>query len=85
MCDGPTSCSKALSAGQFQVVLADPSDAASLKSGSASGGPAVVPVMLKPSKDVLGAAKAEFGQAFDASRGSLRLLSVLNSATKGSR
>lgn len=83
MCDGPTTCAKAVSTGQFQVVLADRSDAAGLKSGS--GTTAVVPVMLKPSKDELDAAKSEFGQAFDASRGSLRLLPVLNTATKGAR
>ena len=84
-CDGPTSCSKALSSRKYDVVLADPSDAANLKSGSSAGGPAVVPVMLKASKDELAATKATFGEAFEASRGSLRLLSVLNHAAKGSR
>jgi hypothetical protein len=39
--------------------------------------------MLKPSKDQLEAAKAEYGQAFDAARGSLRLLPVLTKATNG--
>lgn len=84
-CDGPTSCAKAVATGRFDVVLADPSDAAKLKSGSTAGGPAVVPVMLKPSKEVLAATKAEYGEAFDPSRGSLRLLSVVSHATKGTR
>jgi len=79
-CSDATACSKAVAEGHFDVVLADPSDAAQLKASGAK--PSVVPVLMKPSKEDLARAKTEYGQAFDASRGSLRLLPVLNTASK---
>ena len=82
-CENQTSCAKALGDRHFDVVLADPTDAGTAKADAKST--AVVPIVFRASKESLERAKAEFGQAFDASKGSLRLLSVLNSAARSAR
>ncbi len=81
-CDNPTACAQAMATEKFDVVLADPSDAASLKG---TAGPRVVPVAMKPSKDALGKLKADYSEAFDASRDALRLLPILVKITKAAR
>jgi hypothetical protein len=78
-CQNPTDCATALANGHFDVVLADPSDAANLKATSAPG---VLPVTLKPSKEDLAKLKADYAEAFDASRDVLRLLPILVKAAK---
>jgi hypothetical protein len=78
MCGTHTECEKEVAKGKFDVVLADPSDAAGLKA-RASG---VVPVALKPTKEELNQLKADYSVAFDASRDALRLLPLLSKITK---
>jgi len=73
-CGNPTDCGAALANGHFDVVLADPSDAASLKVTNAQG---ILPVTLKPSKEDLAKLKSDYAVAFDASRDVLRLLPML--------
>ena len=78
-CGNPAECATAIADGKFDVVLADPSDAAKLK-GTIT--PRIVPVVMKPSKDVMGKLTSDYVFAFDASRDALRLLPVLTKATK---
>jgi len=81
-CDGSDACQRELKGHKFDVVLADAKDAKALK---AQTGGTVVPVLMKASKDEVKVAKAEYGQAFDASGGSLRLLPVINRAANSSQ
>lgn len=76
-CDGTVACKAALAAGHFDIVLADPKDAAVLKGASSAG---IIPVTLKPSKDDMNKLKADYPAAFDASRDAVRLLPLLTKA-----
>lgn len=78
-CESSSECASALANGHYDVVLADPSDAASLKASNAAG---IIPVTLKPSKEDLGKLKSEYAAAFDASRDALRLLPLLSKVAK---
>lgn len=81
-CDDANACTSVLATGKFDVVLADPSDAAALKASKALG---VLPVALRPTKDELKRLKEEYATAFDASRDALRLLPLLGKVAKGAR
>lgn len=81
-CDNPKDCEALLAGGKFDVVLADPGDAANLKG---TIGSAVLPVTMKPTKEALGKIKADYAVVFDASRDALRLLPLLIKATKVAR
>ena len=78
-CQSTTDCTTMLASGHFDVVLADPSDAANLKGTIGVG---LLPVTLKPTKEALAKIKGEYSVAFDASRDALRLLPVLMKAAK---
>lgn len=78
-CKNPADCTAVLADGHFDVVLADPSDAANLKGTNTPG---LLPVALKPSKEDMKELKADYTVAFDASRDVLRLLPVLEKAAK---
>lgn len=69
-----TDCDAEVASGHFDIVLADPSDASKLKSKNAAG---VLPVLLKPSKDDLNKLRADYAEAFDASRDAVRILPLL--------
>jgi hypothetical protein len=73
-CQSATDCAAAVANGHFDVVLADPSDAAKLKATSAQG---ILPVLMKPSKEDMNRAKTDYSVAFDASRDAVRLLPML--------
>jgi hypothetical protein len=81
-CGNPAECSTVLANGHFDVVLADPTDAASLKGTNTHG---IIPVAMKPSKEDLTKLKADYAVAFDASRDVLRLLPALDKAAKEKR
>jgi hypothetical protein len=81
-CDDAKSCNTVLATGRFDVVLADPSDAANLKASNASG---ILPVAIKPNKEELKLLKDQYATAFDASRDALRLLPLLSKAMKAAR
>ena len=70
-----------MSGGHYDVVLADPADALTLKAQHYAG---IVPILLKPTKADLNQVKAEFDVAFDASRDAIRLLPVIEKAAKKS-
>lgn len=76
-CSDADACLKEAKEGKFDVVLADAKDAKAVKEQTGSN---VVPLYLKASKDEVQEAKAAYGQAFDASGGSLKLLPVINRA-----
>jgi len=78
-CDNPADCKAALSRDHFDVVLADPSDAANLRAANAPG---ILPVVLKPSKEEMAKLDADYAVAFDASRDAFRLLPTLIKAAK---
>jgi len=78
-CDNPSACASVLANNKFDVVLADPGDASKLKG---TIGASLVPVALKPSKEVLGKLKDDYSYAFDASKDALRLLPILVKAGK---
>jgi hypothetical protein len=78
-CGDPKACASVLATGHFDVVLADPADAATLKSEKTPG---VLPVALSPSKDELKQLKVQYTEAFDASRDALRLLPLLSKIAK---
>lgn len=86
-CAEPVSCKKAVGEGKFDVVLADQNEATGLKQGAGAGktGMVVVPLLLNASKTDLSKAKTNYGIAYDAAGGGLRLLPVLAKASKGSR
>jgi hypothetical protein len=74
--DGPD-CLREMKDKKFDVVLADARDAQAVKEQTGS---TVVPLLLKASKEDVAHAKAEYGQAFDAAGGSMKLLPVINRA-----
>lgn len=81
MCTGSDECLLALKGKKFDVVLADAKDAQAVKEQTGSN---VVPVLMNASKEDVNDAKVAYGQAFDASRGSLKLLPVINHAANQS-
>ena len=78
-CASTTDCASALASEHYDVVLADPSDAATLKATGTSG---ILPVMVKPSKVEVEKLKGTYAETFDASRDPLRLLPILVKLTK---
>ena len=86
-CGDPADCASAAGDGKFDIILAGLSDAKDLRTKSAqvSPQPAIVPLLLKPSKAELADAKSDYGQAFDASTGDLKLLEVLARASRRSK
>ena len=76
-CTSGEECLREMKDKKFDVVLADAKDAQAVKEQTGSN---VVPLLNKASKDELQQAKATYGQAFDASGGSLKLLPVINRA-----
>ena len=76
-CTGTDECTAALKGKKFDVVLADAKDA---KAAQEQTGSNVVPLLMRASKEDVKEAKGEYGQAFDASGGSLKLLPVINRA-----
>jgi len=77
MCTGSEECLQALKGKKFDVVLADAKDANAVKEQTGSN---VVPVFMNASKEDVNEAKVAYGQAFDTSGGSLKLLTVINRA-----
>jgi hypothetical protein len=80
-CTGDEECVRELKGKKYDVVLADAKDAQAAKERT---GARVVPVLMKASKEEVKAAKSAYGQAFDASRGSLKLLDVVHRAANQS-
>lgn len=80
-CTGDEECVRELKGKKFDVVLADARDAQAAKENT---GARVVPVLMKASKAEVKEAKHAYGQAFDASGGSLKLLPVVNRAANQS-
>ena len=76
-CENSDDCIRELKAKKFDVVLTDAKDAASVKERTGSN---VLPVLMKASKADVQQARKTYGQAFDASGGSLKLLPVINRA-----
>jgi len=76
-CTGTDECARELKGKKFDVVLADAKDAQAAKEQTGS---TVVAVLMKASKEEVKEAKNTYGQAFDASGGSLKLPSVINRA-----
>jgi ABC-type Fe3+-hydroxamate transport system substrate-binding protein len=79
MCSGDEECARELKGKKFDVVLAGSKD---VEAAKAKTGASVVPVLVNASKDEVKEAKRTYGEAFDASSGSLRLLPVVNRAAK---
>lgn len=80
-CNGTEECLRETKGKKFDVVLADAKDARAAKEQT---GASVVPLLMKPSKEDVQEAKGEYGQAFDASGSSLKLLPVINRAANQS-
>jgi hypothetical protein len=76
-CNSSDECLREMKDKKFDVVLADAKDAQAVKEQTGSN---VVPVLMRASKAEVQQAKATYGQAFDASGGSLKLLPVINRA-----
>src|SRR5262249_36871402 len=76
-CTSSEECLREMKDKKFDVVLADAKDAQAVKEQTGSN---VVPLLHKASKDEIQQARATYGQAFDASGGSLKLLPVINRA-----
>ena len=80
-CTGDDECVRELKGKKFDVVLADARDA---KAAKQQTGATVVPVLMKASKEELKEAKRAYGQAYDASSESVKLLPVINHAASHS-
>ena len=80
-CSGDEACARELKGKKFDVVLADSRD---VEAAKAQTGGNVVPVLVNASKDEIKEAKRTYGEAFDTSGGSLKLLPVVNRAAKPS-
>lgn len=76
-CSSGQDCLREMKDKKFDVVLADSKDAQAVKEQTGSN---VVPLYSGASKQEVQQGKAIYGQAFDASGGSLRLLPVINRA-----
>ena len=78
-CSDPSACSDLMKAQKFDVVLADRNDADAAKKAT---GATVVSLLFKATREEVAAARATYGQAFDADKGSLRILPVINDAAQ---
>ena len=76
-CTGSEECNRELKGRKFDVVLVDAKDARAVKEQTGSN---VVAMLIEASKEEVQEAKVAYGQAFDASSGSLKLLPVINHA-----
>lgn len=81
-CTDAEACLREMKNKKYDVVLADAKDAKAVKDETGS---IVVPMLMGASKEDLKLAKVAYGQAFDASGGSLKLLPVINRAASQAR